>query len=1114
MSFLIRNAACFFVGSLLFSSLALSQWSQTAGPYGGRALTFLAKGDSVFVGTEGGGIFFSTNTGRTWVRSDPGVSLKQVNILTAAGGQIFAGTNIGVLRSDDNGASWMVANGNLPDSSVHVVGGIGGYVLAGFTGYGICRSSDGGQIWDPIESSVLIEPLRSMLTTDSLVFLGTATGCFLSTDSGLTWVARSNGMQTGTVVRSFVAVDDTVIMAGTRGTIYRSGNFGETWVEAGEGIDQSGVLALEVNGDNLFAGTDAGVYQSINDGGFWSPVDNGMGTVRVNALVVSGSSLLSGTDEGVFRTVNNGAFWEESNDGLASSRVRGLVSKFPFVFAGTRGNGIFRTINDGQTWQPVNDGLTNLKVSCLVNSEEFILAGTLGGGVFRSDDNGSSWETVTSNPQDTVVSALLVSGNTVYAGTDLGVCVSGDNGDTWDCGRIDTAVVKALAVSGSLIFAGSVGDGMFRSTDNGETWNVVDPLHTTDTTVTALAVFGQYIFAGTFSKGIFRSADNGDTWQPVNVGMGDTLIQCIMTTDDRIFIGTYGQGAFTSTDNGDSWTPWNENLQKKEILSFLLVESTIYGGTNGWSVESRPIPPEIPDAVFPGDNAVDIPIPSDLSWTSAIGATSYDVEVCLSGVFDTLVVDEPGVLVTTLPLEELANNTTYHWRVRGNGPGGQGIFSPASRFSTVAMREFMGEVIHSFPETPSASTDYRLISVPGIPSVSFSEVLPGVHEVDWSAYEDTGVESADHLIGMHPDSLFAPGKGYWAIARGVLGFSDTVQMPSLGTDGIYRIHLQDGWNIIGNPFDRPVEAADIGAVNGDATLTFWSYNGIDQFDTTTALRPFEGYYFKNPGGWTELKIPYPFPASNFHVPPESPVDWKLQVVLETIGGNDRLNFVGIAPEALQGKDRLDRGKPPAFGSGPHLTFVGVDGNDELLSSDFRPELGDGQVWYFDVVNPQPGDATLRFPRDAAFPTGLQVLLVNADANNLVDVMADSVYSYQSSRETMRFMLIVGGDDFVKETLESGIPEEFALSQNFPNPFNPETALSVGLPHGSDIRLSVYSILGEEIDVLASGVHAPGRYTFVWRGVNNAGNQVASGVYFARLVVDGKPMFLRKMMLLR
>jgi hypothetical protein len=69
------------------------------------------------------------------------------------------------------------------------------------------------------------------------------------------------------------------------------------------------------------------------------------------------------------------------------------------------------------------------------------------------------------------------------------------------------------------------------------------------------------------------------------------------------------------------------------------------------------------------------------------------------------------------------------------------------------------------------------------------------------------------------------------------------------------------------------------------------------------------------------------------------------------------------------------------------------------------------------------------------------------------------------------------------------PKEYTLYQNYPNPFNPVTTIKYSLPFESNVRIAVYNILGEMIDVLVDETKAVGFHDFNW----NASN-LASGIY--------------------
>ncbi|MDZ7360450.1 MAG: S8 family serine peptidase [candidate division KSB1 bacterium] len=78
--------------------------------------------------------------------------------------------------------------------------------------------------------------------------------------------------------------------------------------------------------------------------------------------------------------------------------------------------------------------------------------------------------------------------------------------------------------------------------------------------------------------------------------------------------------------------------------------------------------------------------------------------------------------------------------------------------------------------------------------------------------------------------------------------------------------------------------------------------------------------------------------------------------------------------------------------------------------------------------------------------------------------------------------------------ENVIPVDFALSQNFPNPFNPETAIRFGLPQDEHVQLVVIDLLGREVRKLVDNDFSAGYHSVVWDGKDNAGSAVASGVY--------------------
>jgi hypothetical protein len=94
-------------------------------------------------------------------------------------------------------------------------------------------------------------------------------------------------------------------------------------------------------------------------------------------------------------------------------------------------------------------------------------------------------------------------------------------------------------------------------------------------------------------------------------------------------------------------------------------------------------------------------------------------------------------------------------------------------------------------------------------------------------------------------------------------------------------------------------------------------------------------------------------------------------------------------------------------------------------------------------------------------------------------------------------------------LDQIVPRSFSLSQNFPNPFNPETHIQFCVAQKQTVSVRVYDVLGREVAILVDGVRTPGTYTAFWNA-----RKISSGVYFYRLLVGGTPMLTRKMMVVR
>jgi photosystem II stability/assembly factor-like uncharacterized protein len=444
------------------------------------------------------------------------------------------------------------------------------------------------------------------------------------------------------------------VVAGTYGGVFISTNSGISWTSSIFDLNEGGnkISALVVSDPYVFAGTEYdGVYRSTDNGAHWTAtgLDSlGYGWGSVTSLAVDGVYLFAGTAAGLARSYDNGTTWTKLNNSTNQiDAVGGLtVSDFNLYVGAYAGSGgvLFVSTDDGGTWAGSDTaGLPFwITPSTIVVSGGRIFAGGDGGGgyVFYSTDNGAIWcssniePTMTKKPS--AIYALAISGTNVVAATDTGVFLSDYNDPgwthnpvqqyaivypTWSASSLTGTTVVALTIGGAnVVYAGTQGGGVFRSTDNGETWTAMNDAPST--VVNALAGQGNLYaatnqglalypgisgctspppsaasltcpwldigsFAGTTvnalafneNSNLLAGTDDGILFlqmvpgvnglqtfgNAVNVGLAGTVVDAFTSVYSfpaenwNVYAGTW-DGFFRSTDSGVTWTAMNNGM--------------------------------------------------------------------------------------------------------------------------------------------------------------------------------------------------------------------------------------------------------------------------------------------------------------------------------------------------------------------------------------------------------------------------------------------------------------------------------------------------------------------------------------------------------------------------
>ncbi len=141
--------------------------------------------------------------------------------------------------------------------------------------------------------------------------------------------------------------------------------------------------------------------------------------------------------------------------------------------------------------------------------------------------------------------------------------------------------VQCFNQIGTNLFAGTLGDGVWISTDNSMSeWTKVSS-GLTGKNVRALLVVGTNLFAATDS-GAFLTTNNGNDWTGINDGLTSTIVTSFALIDTNLFATTFGGGVFLSTNNGLSWAAVNNDLPSLFISSLAVIGTNLFAGNSGF----------------------------------------------------------------------------------------------------------------------------------------------------------------------------------------------------------------------------------------------------------------------------------------------------------------------------------------------------------------------------------------------------------------------------------------------------------------------------------------------------------------------------------------------------
>ncbi len=501
-----------------------------------------------YLGTDVG-VWKSVDGGSTWIQQTAGVGPAVVRSLAmhpTDPNQLIVGTELGAYKTVNGGTLYSLKLTGMTHvrdpviTASQITSGNPSIVLIGCWD-GVFRSTDAGETWSA-STGVPATFVHQIVETSGRIHAVTTSGIYASTDSGATWT-----QSVATPSKSLAEPGGSLVASTTSGEIIRSTDGGATWNSA-TAVGGADCHSLAPGG-----GSSDSVYGVVTDGhggnwrvverdssGTWSAIDLGSPEYRQPQHVspdATDGDRLDVVSSGPYRksyilsTADGGSTWTSAQldwpnpfwcfDFVTSSADadRAMLALYP---VGVTVDVNFVYVRDASTgvWSersPLSRGVDSYFIHAVA---------------IRDATPEELWAAGSTDPFDETTGM---------------VALSTDGGSTWSdtaAGSITKPVISLEldGASGSTIFVGTAGAGVWSSVDGGTTWSqkglttaTIHDLYL-DTTSTP-----HHLYAAT-DAGVRYSTNGGSTWVQLGTALSSDNVRSVTVADDHVYAGTRGRG--------------------------------------------------------------------------------------------------------------------------------------------------------------------------------------------------------------------------------------------------------------------------------------------------------------------------------------------------------------------------------------------------------------------------------------------------------------------------------------------------------------------------------------------------------------------------------------------
>ncbi len=378
--------------------------------------------------------------------------------------------------------------------------------------------------------------------------------------------------------------------------------------------------------------------------------------------------------------------------------------------------------------------------------------------------------------------------------------------------------------------------------------------------------------------------------------------------------------------------------------------------------------------------------------------------------------------------------------------------------------------IEDFSNNEQIIKAYRIIALPydgAQVSELFNELQSLEHKKDWRLQRYTGVSTNNGYVDVTLTQSLNAGEGYFFITKDELSISVGGSSVLLD-DGVFKVQLREGWNLLGNPFRFNIDWADVIAHNINEGITvaadiengdMWEYTGT--WLEVSVLNEFTGGFIKvdKTGGITNFEFPPDAStggggraANQARVPSFVDIDnssWKFHFYIAGEILNYSLGAIGMDLRAEDSDDFLDGSSIPHFEYFIDQRFD--DGNTRSIK-----ETADFKEWTF-TIPAKTSDKTFELKWDYPMSDRNTVILVDEGSGKLYDLSRQTATQVTNNPST-QYQVYFGERDEILNRLDLDV---MVFANLYPNPGNNDINVELIAPRDQIINFVMIGLDGRQ-----------------------------------------------------